>query len=158
MRGVPCGVATIVLKDFEKDGRTFRRVLLGRRKGALGGGQWCFPGGALEPGETPAAGAIRELYEETGLKVELKDLMVWWACPHTNTFGDNTITGKESWVTLYFWVVLSPDAPEVKLKEPDKCYEWRWFPLTRMPEPLYPATRVCANESGWHPDAKRSPA
>jgi 8-oxo-dGTP pyrophosphatase MutT (NUDIX family) len=28
---------------------------------------WCFPGGGLEPGETPRAGAVRELAEETGI-------------------------------------------------------------------------------------------
>lgn len=158
MRGVSCGVSTIVLKDLEKDGRVFRRVLLGKRKGARGGGQWSFPGGALEPGELPEDGALRELFEETGLQVERKDLLVWWACPYTNTFVNNTLTGKEAWVTLYFWAVLAPDAPDAQLKEPDKCYLWRWFPLDRLPEPLYPATRVCADASGWRPDSKRSPA
>jgi len=33
------------------------------------GGWWFTPGGGLEPGEQPAAGAARELYEETGLQL-----------------------------------------------------------------------------------------
>jgi mutator protein MutT len=33
-------------------------------------GQWCFPGGHLEPGEDPVTCAHRELLEETGLTVE----------------------------------------------------------------------------------------
>src|SRR5262245_23044176 len=32
---------------------------------------WVAPGGLIEPGETPADGAVREAYEETGLLVEL---------------------------------------------------------------------------------------
>jgi 8-oxo-dGTP pyrophosphatase MutT (NUDIX family) len=32
---------------------------------------WIAPGGGLEPGETPAEAAVREVYEETGLRVEL---------------------------------------------------------------------------------------
>ena len=32
---------------------------------------WIAPGGGVEPGETPAEAAVREVYEETGLRVEL---------------------------------------------------------------------------------------
>jgi 8-oxo-dGTP pyrophosphatase MutT (NUDIX family) len=32
---------------------------------------WVAPGGAIEPGETPADAAVREMWEETGLVVEL---------------------------------------------------------------------------------------
>ena len=35
---------------------------------------WCFPGGGLEPGETPRQGAVRELAEETGIEVAADDL------------------------------------------------------------------------------------
>ncbi|MEV4760466.1 NUDIX domain-containing protein [Micromonospora sp. NPDC049559] len=40
---------------------------------------WFTPGGGLDPGETPAAGAARELAEETGLRVapEALGAMVW---------------------------------------------------------------------------------
>lgn len=38
---------------------------------------WQFPGGAVEPGETPAAAARRELAEETGYRAESYQLIGW---------------------------------------------------------------------------------
>jgi 8-oxo-dGTP pyrophosphatase MutT (NUDIX family) len=35
---------------------------------------WFTPGGGLNPGESPAQGAARELFEETGLRVDPADL------------------------------------------------------------------------------------
>ncbi len=43
------------------------RILLIRRRD---NGLWAMPGGAFEVGETPAEGACREAWEETGVEVE----------------------------------------------------------------------------------------
>ncbi|MFW7264936.1 NUDIX domain-containing protein, partial [Pseudomonas juntendi] len=40
------------------------RILLVRKKS----GKWNFPGGAIEPGESPVAAAARELQEETSIE------------------------------------------------------------------------------------------
>jgi 8-oxo-dGTP pyrophosphatase MutT (NUDIX family) len=34
-------------------------------------GTWVLPGGSIEPGESPADTAVREIWEETGLRVRL---------------------------------------------------------------------------------------
>jgi ADP-ribose pyrophosphatase YjhB (NUDIX family) len=56
----------------ERDGA----VLLTRVSDAgPGGGLWTLPGGGLDFGEDPVAGAIRETLEETGYAVELAELI-----------------------------------------------------------------------------------
>lgn len=51
------------------------RILLARRpEGKKLAGLWEFPGGKLNPGETPEAALIRELHEELGIEVAEKNL------------------------------------------------------------------------------------
>ena len=45
-----------------------------RARAALARHRWCFPGGGLERGEEPVAGAVRELAEETGVVLAPEDL------------------------------------------------------------------------------------
>lgn len=55
---------------IEKDGK----VLLVKRKFAPFKGDWSLPAGFMEYGESPEACAIREIYEETNLKIKLPAL------------------------------------------------------------------------------------
>jgi len=51
------------------------RVLLVKRSVEPKKGYWCLPGGFLEVRETPEEGALRELFEETGLSGKITRLL-----------------------------------------------------------------------------------
>ena len=63
---------TVVAAVIVRDGR----VLIARRGRSSGmSGQWEFPGGKVEPGESPAAALRRELQEELGIEAEVGALL-----------------------------------------------------------------------------------
>jgi 8-oxo-dGTP diphosphatase len=61
----------------ERDGAT----LLTRRSINPGRGLWTFPGGFVDFGETVTDAAVRETFEETGLKVDLTGLLNVYTYP-----------------------------------------------------------------------------
>lgn len=70
-------VSAVALID--RDGR----VLLAQRpEGKSMAGLWEFPGGKIEPGETPEAALIRELEEELGINT-------WQSCLAPLTFASH---------------------------------------------------------------------
>lgn len=55
--------------------RKAQRILITQRPlSSRHGGQWEFPGGKLEPGETPQQALKRELQEELGIDIEVGDI------------------------------------------------------------------------------------
>lgn len=71
-------VAAVALID--RDGR----VLLAQRpEGKAMAGLWEFPGGKIEPGETPEACLVRELEEELGIDT-------WESCLAPLTFASHS--------------------------------------------------------------------
>jgi len=62
---------------FVQDGA----ILLTRRSINPGSGLWTFPGGFVDFGETVTDAAMRETFEETGLKVDLTGLLNVYTYP-----------------------------------------------------------------------------
>ena len=89
------------------------RVLLLRH---VEGNDWTTPGGMVEPYETPADAAVREMWEETGLHVGLTRIVGVFGgelCATTYANGD-----KVAWVSTVFVAdvvggVLKPDGEEI---------------------------------------------
>lgn len=59
----------------------------------IDGSGWCMPCGFVEPNETPAEGVIREVREETGLDVKIKQLVgVFTRKPGVKTGPHTTVS------------------------------------------------------------------
>jgi mutator protein MutT len=82
-------VAIGILLDAEPPavGITPRVLITQRREQTVYGGWWEFPGGKIEPGETPRRAVVRELYEEIGARATpVAEL----TC-HTHTYDHATV-------------------------------------------------------------------
>jgi 8-oxo-dGTP diphosphatase len=113
----------VILKHNEK-------VLLGKRKGSHGHGEWSFPGGHLELNETIEECGQREVLEETGIIIKNKSIM---EDEYTNDIFTNE---KKHYITLYQkYIIDELLIPE--LIEPEKCFEWGWFDINNLPDPLF---------------------
>lgn len=44
-------------------------------------GRWCLPGGAMDPGESAVEACVREVWEETGLEVQVERLVGAYTTP-----------------------------------------------------------------------------
>jgi ADP-ribose pyrophosphatase YjhB (NUDIX family) len=122
------------------------RILLVQR---ADNGKWAMPGGALEVGETPAEGVIREALEETGVR-----------CRAVSPVGvfDSRLCGTSSRHHLYQFVFLcEPLSGEAEA--PSHAVEVLnigWFSESGLPEDIDPGHRSRIPEAFrvWHGDQR----
>lgn len=93
-------------------------VLLGHRRD---GDHWGQPGGGLEAGETPWAGVVREVREETGLEVEVERLVGVYSWPRLDE------------IIFSFACRVAGGA----LATSDETRAVRYFPLDALPKTLF---------------------
>lgn len=99
------------------------KILLKFATRGIAKGKWVQPGGGVEEGESPEEGAVREVVEETGLKVALRDLR------DHGTINFHLDGKKEIGIVGYLYSTTKFSG---KARGTDEG-RLRWFPVERLP-------------------------
>jgi len=118
----------MILKD--------NKVLLGKRNDDSekadselhGEGTWTMPGGKLGFQEELKGAAIREVLEETGIKINEKDIEIMSV--------NNDMAKDAHFVTIGF--LCKKFEGEPKVMELDEITDWKWFDLDNLPDRIFP--------------------
>ena len=114
------GIALFVLNENLE-------ILLGLRNSELGKNTWAPPGGKLDKFESFEDCIIREVKEETNLDIiELT---------YVGTTNDVMEDINAHYVTIFF--STNKYEGELKIMEPEKCLEWKWFNPKELPTNLF---------------------
>ncbi|MFF8369968.1 NUDIX domain-containing protein [Streptomyces lydicus] len=109
-------------------------VLLGRHRRRT----WELAGGTVEPGETFAEAAVRELQEEAGLVAEPEDAQV------LGTLLDRV--GGVVRLTVPVHIIRWSGVPR---QREEAIGSWRFWPLSALPQPLFVPSAQCL--TAWQP-------
>jgi 8-oxo-dGTP diphosphatase len=114
------GVGVMVLKDG--------KVLIGKRKGSHGQGEYAWPGGHLEHMESIVDCAKREVKEEAGIEID-------------NLRFLRLLNFKDYAPKHYIDIAMVADwkSGEPEVLEPEKLESWEWYDPDHLPEPLFKA-------------------
>lgn len=97
-------------------------VLIERKNTPFG---WALPGGFIDYGETVECAAIREAFEETGLRVELTGLL--------GVYSDPKRDPRQHTLSVVFTAVAFDLS---QLRAGDDAKKAEIFPLVALPKPL----------------------
>jgi putative (di)nucleoside polyphosphate hydrolase len=129
------------------------RVFVGRRRNGPehvdATHAWQMPQGGIDPGEDPQEAALRELYEETGIRSverlgEIKDWLTY-DIPRDligEAWGGKYRGQKQKWFALRF----TGDEREIDPLHPPgghkaEFIDWRWEPMANLPALVVPFKR-----------------
>ena len=94
------GVVAVLQRDD-------KLMMIQRAYGIAAGGKWCFPGGAILPGESAADAVVREIREEVNLVVEAIAAVWEWS-------RDDGQLHLEWWTADIISGEVTPDPAEVR--------------------------------------------
>jgi 8-oxo-dGTP diphosphatase len=113
-------LATLVYRIWED------KVLLLRRRKPPFPGFWVAPGGKVDPGESPASCAVRELEEETGFvatRIHLRGLV-------------RETSPQPEWQWLLFIYAVTQASGSLRGESPEG--DLRWWDISSVPAALMP--------------------
>lgn len=113
------------------------RVLLAQRpEGKPMAGLWEFPGGKVEPGETPESALVRELHEELGIET-------WNSCLAPLTFASHSYESFHLLMPLFACRKWQGDlsAKEGQALKWVRARDLRDYPMPEADIPLIPILR-----------------
>ena len=126
---IKVGVGVMIIDD--------NKILLGHRSstrkdtgGIFEPDTWTLPGGKQEYEETVYEAAIREVKEETNLKIKN---------PIVFSVSDDFQSDRH-FVTIE--MIAKEYSGKLKIMEPTKEDDWQWFDLDNLPENIYSPSRV----------------
>lgn len=127
------GVGVLIVKEG--------KVLIGKRKGSHGAGQYALPGGKLEWRETWEQCARREILEETGIELT-GDVTYAYTC-------EAVIDENNHWITVFMRSDVPADTTAVN-NEPDKCEGWEWMKWgdDEVPTPRFLPLDIILKDAG----------
>jgi 8-oxo-dGTP diphosphatase len=111
--------------------RPDNKILIGKRIGSHAP-FFSIPGGHLELGETFEEAAIKEVFEETGLKIYNPKVI----CITNNlrTYSEE----RKHYISVNLFT--NEFEGEVEVKEKDKCESWDWYSPQDIPNPHFDAS------------------
>lgn len=109
------------------------KVLLIERGNEPYKGYWAFPGGFLNIDENAEQGALRELEEETGLK--LRNIIEF------GTFSDVDRDPRERVISIAFYALIN----KVDVKGGDDAAKAQWFALDEVPRLAFDHDKMLKN-------------
>ncbi len=112
------GVGVMIFKEG--------KILLGKRKGSHGSGEYAFPGGHLEYMESFVDCAKREIDEECGIEVENISFQY---------VGNIVKYAPKHYVHIGLTADWKSGTP--KVLEPDKVETWDWYDMEELPKPMF---------------------
>lgn len=130
------------------------RVFVGRRRDktkrehVAPGHAWQMPQGGVDPGEDPAAAALRELYEETNIRSvsHLAEAPAWFAYDLPADVAKEAWKGRwlgqtQKWFALRFQGAESEIDIAAPAGHKPEFDAWRWVGIDELPGLIIPFKR-----------------
>jgi len=127
------GIGVLIIRD--------RKILLSRRMKKYGFGKLALPGGHVEWMEDLRTTAVREVLEETGIKLRRRDVR------NLFVYSEEINRKQDKHYVTFYLTAKMPKGQEPKDMEPHKHGPWNWYDPLNLPRDAWkPTKRLCSSE------------